>query len=548
MAAQPAHGAMAEMPTYRRNLSPNELSYFLPSRAYGLNDLINRMVIHAPPSLISPLRVRIAWAIIRLRHSLLACRVEMAPGCYDEAQFALTPPSSPSQALAEATACVRIFHDATGPELMHRFLNGSRTLASDTLSRLDVACHGQVSPGTHEFHLILMIHHMINDSLATSETEQLLCELLGGPATPGGAPRTDAELGGILDEEWKRRWGCARILGRGWSRVQEAAWKIDHQNIQKQLIGGHVFPRSKSPTGSTSMRLIHARFSLLQTKKLFATCKAQRVTLANATFAAFNFAWIRLYTLHPEIEAPKDLPMLMYTAISLRRHLPRASPLESNMSLGLEYHGVVLPAFLPRDEETKKKVFWERARKAQAQMRRHARSPLLLQRAVVSGMVRAERAKAWARVDDGTSSASSPAQNPNSVPSLALLGITHAARDPSASAPASRLSVNPAPQIKVVDMCGAARKAPGGLLVTTHVFAGQFRMSLCWDADGFAPGLMEEFWGCVVDAVCEFVIGEGQNEPSSTKGEKEREQVEVVDCLKDERGVGPGAVRGRAKL
>jgi hypothetical protein len=118
MSHQPAHETAAAMPTYRRTLSPNELyalpprtpflhltfssSYFLPSRAYGLNDMICElphfarprsdappagMTIHAPPALISSLRVRIVWAIMRLRHSLMACRVEMAPGCYDDAQF-----------------------------------------------------------------------------------------------------------------------------------------------------------------------------------------------------------------------------------------------------------------------------------------------------------------------------------------------------------------------------------------------------------------------------------------------------------------------------
>lgn len=121
MSLQPAHNTVVAMPTYRRTLSPNELygsspetpvapltyssSYFLPSRAYGLNDMFGqsphvahslsgvanklavRVTIHAPLALISPFRVRIAWAVMRLRHSLMACRVEMAPGCYDDAQF-----------------------------------------------------------------------------------------------------------------------------------------------------------------------------------------------------------------------------------------------------------------------------------------------------------------------------------------------------------------------------------------------------------------------------------------------------------------------------
>lgn len=41
----------------------------------------------APPSLVNPHRVAIAWAILRLRHPLLAARVVMEPGEYDTARF-----------------------------------------------------------------------------------------------------------------------------------------------------------------------------------------------------------------------------------------------------------------------------------------------------------------------------------------------------------------------------------------------------------------------------------------------------------------------------
>ncbi|KAF7360553.1 hypothetical protein MVEN_00786400 [Mycena venus] len=472
---QPTNEAVAAMPTYRRTLSPNELSYFLPSRAYGLNDMSNRIVIHAPPSLISPLRICIAWAIMRLRHSLMSCRVEMLPGCYDDAQFVYTPPSSPGEALSEATAGVRILDDITGPALVHAFLNGPKTLSSDCLSRLDVARHGQVSPGIHEFHLVFMLHHMINDSLAMHETQHLMCELLGGSATPNGNPRTDADLRKILDHEWMRRFGTSRvahdaivpatevkILGLARSKLHDAAWRVDNQNIQKRFIGGHVFPRTKSPL--TDFRIIQARFDVAQTKAIFANCKAKRVTVANAVFGLFNFAWIRLCAAHPEINAPKDLPMLMYTAISLRRFLKPASPLESYMSLALEYYNVVLPAFLPRGVDPHK-MFWTRSREAQRQLAKHAQSPLLLKRAVVSGKTRGERAKAWAQIDDeadGTlpSVSRAPpvpsASGPKQAPSLALLGVTHGGDCANIFRPEAY------PPIKIIDLGGGSRRAPGG--------------------------------------------------------------------------------------
>ncbi|KAJ7736888.1 hypothetical protein B0H16DRAFT_111074 [Mycena metata] len=564
MSHQPANEVVATMPTYRRTLSPNELSYFLPSRAYGLNDMCTRNGIHAPPSLISPQRLYIVWAIMRLRHSLMACRVDMRPGRYDEAEFIYTPPSNPAQALAEAKACIRVFHDVSGPELLRRYFNGSRTLSSECFSRMDVACHGRVAPGVHEFHFVIMYHHMINDTLAGQQTTHFIFELLAGPATPGGPPRTDNELAKILDDEWRQRWGGARhphhaivpatevrVLGLARSKFCDAAWKVDNLNIQKKFIvrasvllllrlfklpqGGHVFPRTKSPT--TNVRLFCAVFDEAQTAAINAKCKAKHVTLANAVFGLCNFAWIRLCAAHPETNAPKDLPMLMYTALSIRRHLPPPPPLTSYMSLALEYHNVVLPAFLPTAADPRK-MFWARSAAAQKQMFKHGHSPLMLRRAMVTNVERGERAKAWARIDDeadGTlprtrravqAQPQAPAPNPKRAPALALLGMSNIGD----LGPIYREEAYPL--VTLLDMVGAARKAPGGLLVYTRTFKSKFNMTLVWEAAPFAPGLIEEFWGYVVDGVHEYVL-----EDPSLKG-----TAVETDCL-----VGT-PLRARAKM
>lgn len=79
----------SETRTYTRTLSDNELSYFLPSR--GAGDGVNDMYLHigfrAKAHLVSPRRVAVAWAIIRLRHPLLAARVTMEEGAYNDAKF-----------------------------------------------------------------------------------------------------------------------------------------------------------------------------------------------------------------------------------------------------------------------------------------------------------------------------------------------------------------------------------------------------------------------------------------------------------------------------
>ncbi|KAJ7485659.1 hypothetical protein FB451DRAFT_1432253, partial [Mycena latifolia] len=498
-------------------------SYFLPSRAYGLNDLFARLVFRAPPSFVSPLRLRIVWAIMRLRHTLFACRVEMKPGCYEDAEFAYTPPASPRQALDEAEITSRLYDDISGPELLEDFLGGPRKLSSQNLSRLEVADHGPVRPGAHEYHLIIMAHHAINEGLSFQRISDAMLQLLGGSDTAGGHPRSDVELAQILDQEWRKRWShvpraiddvivpaTETRLSRGLrSKFHEAAWRVDHKIVERRSIGGHTFPRVKSPT--TKPRIVQVRFNVAQTRAIAAKCKAERVTIQNASFALANFAWIRLCAEHPELNAPKTLPTMMYTAISLQRHLAPVPPLASNMSLALGYTNIVLPAFLPASADAHK-LFWMRGRAAQKQMITYSRSPLLPARTQIVSAARAARAKAFARQDDAADgtvpprpvpaaapTAAPPASGPPPVPSAALLGIAHLG-DITSLYHADRY-----PDVELVDSIGVGRKAPGGMILSTRSFMGHFNMFMTWDAAGFPPGIMEEFWRYFVDGVHELV-------------------------------------------
>ncbi|KAK7044521.1 hypothetical protein R3P38DRAFT_2690151 [Favolaschia claudopus] len=530
MSIQSTNEVVAIARTHRRTLSSNELSYFLPSRAYGLNDTYNRIIFHAPPSLVSPLRVHIAWAIIRLRHSLMACRVEMSPGKYDEAQFVLRLPSSPSDAVAQAASSLRSFDDVPGTRVLSQALNGPRVLSSDRLSSIHIALHGEVSPGIHEFHFVYMLHHMINDSIAMYRTQDLMCELLGGSETPGGLPRTDFELGKILEREWTQRCGAQRIphhaiipsaedriQGRTPSKFRDAAWMVDNENIQKRFIGGHVVPRLKRTNPKNrlaQLRWFKASFDVAQTSAIIAQCKAKRVTLANAMFVVISFAWIRLCASRPDLTERKDLPMLMYTAINLQRYLRPTSPLDSYISLALEYHNVVLPAFIPRDIDPVK-IFWARGREAQRQMFRHAHSPLLLNRAVVTGKLRGQRAKAWARLDDEADGTLPPTRRTISVPSpksdsgqepppaLALVGLSNVG-DSYATVFRPQLY----PSIAVQEVGGIGRGGPGGMIFQTRTFKGRFSINLVFDEPAFTPGLVEDFWRLVVDGLHVYVLGD----------------------------------------
>ena len=87
---------------FERKMGDTELSYFLPSRESGVNDMcvcgrrtsFNVLIVSfrylhlgfkAPERLVTRARVRAVWAILRLRHPLLAAHAQMQD--YDDVRF-----------------------------------------------------------------------------------------------------------------------------------------------------------------------------------------------------------------------------------------------------------------------------------------------------------------------------------------------------------------------------------------------------------------------------------------------------------------------------
>lgn len=93
--------AGAEPRTSQRKLGETEISYYLPSRDSGVNDMYVacpsyhaplpslcrylHLGFHASPKRVTPNRILLTWAILRSRHPLLAARVEM--NAYDDIHF-----------------------------------------------------------------------------------------------------------------------------------------------------------------------------------------------------------------------------------------------------------------------------------------------------------------------------------------------------------------------------------------------------------------------------------------------------------------------------
>lgn len=99
-----AHSNQGYLPArhHERRLGDTEASYFLPSRESGVNDMfvvwslsdallilaLNRYLhlgFNAPARYVRRSRVRLVWAILRVRHPLLASRVQMHD--YEDIRF-----------------------------------------------------------------------------------------------------------------------------------------------------------------------------------------------------------------------------------------------------------------------------------------------------------------------------------------------------------------------------------------------------------------------------------------------------------------------------
>ncbi|KAF7320980.1 hypothetical protein HMN09_00184800 [Mycena chlorophos] len=520
----------AQLPTFRRKLSPNELSYFLPSRANGANDMFLLGTIHAPEVLVTSHRLQIVWAIVRLRHPLMACRVQMELGRYDSAEFIYTPPSSPTEALRETGHSLHFHNNIPTPKFTSDFLNAPRKLSSNMLSRLDILRQKQLSAGVREYTLFLTLQHVINDGRGICNILDLVLELLAGSAQPGSVqPRTDAELYSVLEAEWTKRWGVSaplanwdvlpramedQLLTAPRTKLQQAADRVDNELLQRKYIGGQSFKRVDTKQSHT--RLVQIGFDEVQTATILANCKTQRVTPANAMCGVVNVAWMRFAAAHPDlVDADPKLPMLLYTALSLRGSLKQgtATELSSDMELALGYHNVVLPAFAPTERPTKE-VFWTRSREAQRQMRTFSTSPLFYNRTLVTCKERERRAKAWARIDDETAgliprapkpAATAPVQprNPTAsiFPSTALLGLSQSG-DTKHS-----FHIHRYPSIDFVDVLGGPRRGRGArFLLYSLTFRGRFSLHMFWDDASFPKGVAEEFLRLIGDGVKEFVL------------------------------------------
>ncbi|KAJ6604797.1 hypothetical protein DFH09DRAFT_322316 [Mycena vulgaris] len=493
-----------------RPLGDTEVSYFLPSRESGVNDMYLHLGFRSPPGIMSRSRVSLVWTMLRLRHPLLASKVEMHD--YDDIRFVYSAPESVMDALESADANLE-YRSQSKDEMIDTYLNGPRTLSNERLSHLVVAHQEPIEASTLElqnFDLLICATHFLGDGMALHQFANDFFALLA-------SDRADADLECMLTDEWYSRWGGGKgeaVLGLPSSledrlpplpdgKFRRAVSRVDFNNNQGKLIGGHSFPRRSGNPRRTVVPTVS--IDAERTKMMLKKCKSQGVSISSALFAICNIAWART------CDQNWELPTMMYSALNLRSVLTASKAFnDSYWHLAIGYFNVVLPTFIPKSASEKdvEQIFWHRARTAKTQSARAAKSNMLVSRSYEMAHERGQRARSWAREDDekerGTWKAPPPpvASSPvaNKPPSAALIGLSLLG-NLDGIYKHSTFS-----KVEMHTLTTGSRQRAGGMLLFGYTFVGKLWLSFGYDAAGFDANTVERFWGNVLTAVDTLLV------------------------------------------
>ncbi|CAE6403425.1 hypothetical protein ACGC1H_005339 [Rhizoctonia solani] len=508
-------GDHLQRPTFTRQLGCNELSYYLPSRADGVNDMYLHIGFHAPSELITPPRVHAIWATQRLKHPLLASRIETGPdvSC---ARFEYLVPGTVDEAIqlaAEESSMVSSSKD----DLLSTYLNGPRLLSATRTSFLIIARDPEHD---HQWQLMLCAMHCIGDGMALHTCANEMLALLGAG---GGLD----ELRQVVALELGQRIDLPRPMEAALpafsSKFRRAIGMVDDKLLAAKQIGGQAFPKTKGLDRKTVVPTVS--FDEDRTKRILSRCKANGVSVSSAIFALCNIAWARMLARGSvSAEMGAKLPTLMYTALNTRPWLDQASKEESFFRLNIGYFNVILPSFSPSDSGSAHRTFWHRARLAKAQSSSAVKSPFIIARTQITARKREEQAIKWARIDDEEAAkrtglltpvstpvkehqpalpsidvrtAAPPAQKP--APSTALMGLSllgnldgmykHASYD----------------ALKLTELTTGSRQRAGAMLLFSYTFVGKLWLCFGYDENGFERGVVEEFWNELLHGVDEIL-------------------------------------------
>ncbi|CAE7215678.1 unnamed protein product [Rhizoctonia solani] len=499
--------------TFARQLGCNELSYFLPSRADGVNDMYLHLGFRAPPELITPSRLHAIWAVQRLKHPLLASRIISGPDV-SQARFEYVVPTTVEEAirLAAEASC---FTSNSKDDLLSNYLNGPRLLSASRTSFLIIARDPEQD---QKWHLMLCAMHCIGDGMALHTCANEILSLLGA----GGDVD---ELRQALALELGTKTGLPRPMEAALpslsNKFKRAIGKVDDKLLAAKQIGGQAFPKTKGLERKTVVPTVS--FDEDRTKRILSRCKANGVSVSSAIFALCNIAWARMLARGSvTAEMGAKLPTLMYTALNTRSWSDQASKDESFFRLNIGYFNVILPSFIPSDPASAHRAFWHRARLAKAQSSSAVKSRFIVARTQITACKREEQAIKWAKIDDEVDSkrtglptpVSTPTQEqqpalpsvgsqtpvvPQPAPSTALMGLSLLGNLDGMYKHASYGA------IKLSELTTGSRQRSGAMLLFGYTFVGKLWLCFGYDENGFERGVVEEFWNELLDGVDEIL-------------------------------------------
>ncbi|KAF9654197.1 hypothetical protein BDM02DRAFT_3086110 [Thelephora ganbajun] len=500
----------------------SELSYYLPSRANGVNDMYLHLGFRAPKHIMERERVRVVWAILRQRHPLLAATVEMHD--YDDVRFVYRPGATVQDAVRSADANLG-YRTQTRDQLIQSYLNGPRTLSSQRISYLILSSSDSIptppaSPNPSsssldnndqpqiesEFDLLICAAHFLGDGMALHQFAHDFFTLLA-------SQNSVQDLEEILGKEWLERWGPQAVVSdilpcsieesmpQLTGRFRRAVAAVDFESSQNKLIGGQAFPKVSAKGRRTIVPTVS--FDEDRTKAILKACKAHGVSITAALFALCNVVWARM---HPD---RGELPMMMYSASNLRPYMAKSPA--SYWFLAVGYFNVVLPTFLPRTI-SHAQTFWHRARLSKEQSARAAKNSMAIYRTHEMSKRRAAQARAWGKEDDEKANgtwAPTPPVSPQEeappaplrpkAPSNALVGLSLLGNLDGIYKHQDFKS------IKMHALTTGSRQRNGGMLLFGYTFVGKLWLSLGYDEEGFEKETVSKFWDGLQAAVNEFL-------------------------------------------
>lgn len=355
-------------------------------------------------------------------------------------------------------------------------------------------------PSVVRFDVLFAAMHYLGDGMALHQCANDFFRLVTGD-------KSDDALAKVLEDEWEARIGrytteirpesvlpvsLESRLAEPHGRFQKACAQVDFHLSQTTTVGGQAFPRRKHPQRHTV--LLNKDYPTAQTKAMLKKCKENGVSISAALFALCNVAWARMGGGKPE------LPAMMYSALNLRPYFTTKALNDSYWFLAIGYFNVILPNFLPKTGQ--EKTFWHRARQAKVQSTQAAKNKMIVSRTRQMARERAGRAQAWGKEDDereqGTWAAPAPAPAGPDVkdilparpaaPSAALMGLSLLGNLDGMYKAAEY------PDIQLRGLTTGSRQRNGAMLLFGFTFAGKLCLSLGYDENGFADGVVDNFW------------------------------------------------------